>query len=190
MLESYAWSIYGIERGFGAVVRSARGLHRVYLPAYAPREIAADVERRYGAAAKRVARLDECDLLEKYFRGIEVDFSAFGLDLSGYGHFERRIYEEASKIPYGCAVSYGKLAERAGYPGAARAVGNAMRKNRLPIAVPCHRVIRAEGRLGGWSGPIGWKERLLAIEGIEIARARRWISDPRSEGANRGLKGE
>lgn len=166
---SFAWSIYKTKYGCGAAVESDRGLHRVLLPAYSALEVEAEIEERYGKVASRFARLAACDLLESYFRGTEVNFSAFALDLEGYGAFERRVYEEAAKIPFGAAISYNELATRAGYPGAARAVGNALRKNRLLIAVPCHRVIRADGGLGGWSGADGWKARLLEIEEIEIS---------------------
>ena len=67
-------------------------------------------------------------------------------------------------IPYGDTITYANLAEQCGCPRAARAVGNAMRKNSVPIVVPCHRVLKSDGGIGGWSGKPGWKERLLAME--------------------------
>jgi methylated-DNA-[protein]-cysteine S-methyltransferase len=85
--------------------------------------------------------------------------------------FHRRVYDVARTIPPGATLSYGNLAARLGQPGAARAVGQAMRRNPFPLVVPCHRVVASGGRIGGFSanGGIATKLRLLAIE----AQARR-----------------
>jgi methylated-DNA-[protein]-cysteine S-methyltransferase len=74
------------------------------------------------------------------------------------------------QIPYGRVVSYGCLAQQAGYPGASRAVGGAMAANPIPIIVPCHRVVAASGALTGYSGPGGivMKKNLLSLEGVEF----------------------
>ncbi|MBW6458062.1 MAG: MGMT family protein [FCB group bacterium] len=68
------------------------------------------------------------------------------------------------KIPFGASRTYTELASDIGIPGAARAVGNALSKNRIPILIPCHRVIRSDGHLGGYAGGIKIKEKLLQIE--------------------------
>jgi methylated-DNA-[protein]-cysteine S-methyltransferase len=84
--------------------------------------------------------------------------------------FPRAVYEVLHRdVPYGETVSYGELAEMAGKPGAARAVGNAMSRNPVPIVVPCHRVVAAGGRIGGY-GPsgVGTKRFLLALEGVQL----------------------
>ncbi len=88
----------------------------------------------------------------------------FKLDLSGRTIFEKKIYRALQKVPAGQVISYGELARRTGYPGAARAVGSAMRKNRLPIVIPCHRVIPATGGIGKYSAGKQWKRRLLEYE--------------------------
>jgi methylated-DNA-[protein]-cysteine S-methyltransferase len=90
------------------------------------------------------------------------------LDLSGYNEFQKRVYRALRRVPSGKTVSYGALAKRAGFPGAARAVGTAMKKNRLPIAIPCHRVIRGDGSLGQYGPGISWKRRLLEQEGAGL----------------------
>ena len=87
------------------------------------------------------------------------------LDLSGCTSFQRKVYAALRKVPAGKTVTYGELAKRAGYPGAARAVGTAMKLNCLPIVIPCHRVIRSDGSLGLYSQGIEWKRTLLACEG-------------------------
>ena len=94
------------------------------------------------------------------------------VDLSGYAvpapptRFARRVVAELRRVPRGETVSYKALAARAGSANAARAVGGVMRGNRVPLLVPCHRVVAAGGRLGGFSAPTGveLKKRLLALE--------------------------
>lgn len=80
--------------------------------------------------------------------------------------FRRRVLEELARITYGATVSYGELAARCGRPGAARAVGSAVARNPLPVVVPCHRVIRSDGSLGGYGGGRGRKRALLRLEGL------------------------
>jgi methylated-DNA-[protein]-cysteine S-methyltransferase len=88
------------------------------------------------------------------------------LALSAVDSFERRVYAAAREVLPGETVTYGRLAERIGAPGAARAVGRTLGRNRFPIVVPCHRLVAAGGRLGGFSAPSGTatKRRLLAAE--------------------------
>ena len=90
------------------------------------------------------------------------------LDLSGYTPFQRKVYALLRKVPVGKTVTYGDLAKRAGLPGAARAVGTAMKKNRLPIVIPCHRVIKSDGSLGFYSQGVAWKRMLLKCEGRAV----------------------
>lgn len=95
------------------------------------------------------------------------------LDLSGYTPFQLKVYAALRKVPAGKVVTYGELAKRAGYPGAARAVGTAMKKNRLPIVIPCHRVVPATGGLGEYSAGKCWKRWLLEHEGFFAQRTTR-----------------
>ncbi len=90
------------------------------------------------------------------------------LDFSGATKFQKRIYERLMGIPYGRIVSYGDIADEMGEPGAARAVGQAVGANPLPIIVPCHRVVRSDGKLGGYSGGLRQKVALLRIEGVDV----------------------
>ena len=113
--------------------------------------------------------------LEAYFAGERrtwtPDEAPLGhLDL---GSFQRAVYEALMSIPPGEVVSYGELAEMAGYPRAARAVGNAMAANPIPLVVPCHRVIRSDGTMGRYGNDPTWKERLLLHEGWEAPAALR-----------------
>jgi methylated-DNA-[protein]-cysteine S-methyltransferase len=101
--------------------------------------------------------------LEDYFAGLAPALD-LKLDLAEGSRFERRVWEVTRRVPYGAVVSYGMLASRLGIPGAARAVGNALGKNPVPIVVPCHRVIHGDLSIGGFSSGLRWKRFLLELE--------------------------
>jgi methylated-DNA-[protein]-cysteine S-methyltransferase len=109
--------------------------------------------------------------LAEYFAGQRRAFEV-PLDFSAWPPFTRKILEELRKVPYGATLTYGELAARAGCPRAARAVGRAMAANPLPIVIPCHRVVAADGRLGGYSGGDGLptKQWLLSFEQSNLRR--------------------
>ncbi len=101
-----------------------------------------------------------------YTEGAPKRFNRVRIDADTLTPFARRVMQACRNIPYGHSITYGGLAHRAGSPGAARAVGSVMAKNRFPLIVPCHRVVAAGGRLGGFSaaGGQGLKRRLLQME--------------------------
>ncbi|MCC7418665.1 MAG: MGMT family protein [Planctomycetaceae bacterium] len=103
--------------------------------------------------------------LEQFALGERVDFRKCPVELPAMTAFQKRIIEQTRRIPYGKTLSYSEVATRAGSPGAARAVGNVMRSNRIPLIIPCHRVVAACG-LGGYSAPQGLdlKRKLLELE--------------------------
>lgn len=102
--------------------------------------------------------------LEEYFAGSRQNFD-LPLDPSGTD-FQRRVWRALMDIPYGTAISYRELARRADCPRGYQAVGQANGRNPLPILIPCHRVIGADGTLGGYSGGLDRKRFLLDLEGI------------------------
>jgi methylated-DNA-[protein]-cysteine S-methyltransferase len=110
-------------------------------------------------------------LLDRYLRGTEVEFDV-ETDLSGLGVFTQKVLTELKKIPYGDVKSYGWLAKKLDYKGAARAVGQALKRNPIPIIIPCHRIIREDGSIGGFSMGLRIKERLLALEGVNLRGQR------------------
>ncbi len=89
-------------------------------------------------------------------------------DLTAGTEFQRGVWEQMTRIPMGQTLSYGEIAAALGKPGATRAVGNACGANPIPVLIPCHRVLAAQGKLGGFSSGIGWKRRLLACEGHSV----------------------
>jgi len=109
------------------------------------------------------------DAIIALLRGESRDLSFVELDMRHVPPFQRRVYEVARTIPPGSTLTYGEIAGRLGEPGAARDVGSALAQNPFPIVVPCHRVLAANGKLGGFSahGGVRTKLRLLGIEGVQ-----------------------
>jgi O-6-methylguanine DNA methyltransferase len=120
----------------------------------------------YELADEVLASNELAERLEDYAAGRPVDFSDVAIDVTHLTPFSRRVVKACRQIPWGETRSYAQLASTAGSPGAARAVGQVMARNRFPLVVPCHRVLAAGGRLGGFSAPDGtrMKKRLLALE--------------------------
>lgn len=111
-------------------------------------------------------RLDQARRqLDEYFEGRRTRFD-LPVDLSIARGFTRKVLRATARIPFGSVSTYREIAERAGSPRATRAAGNALGWNRLPIIVPCHRVVRTGGGLGGYGGGLRRKEFLLHLEGV------------------------
>lgn len=103
------------------------------------------------------------DEIVEYFCGQRRRFT-LDVDLTGVTEFQARVLEAVGDVPFGDRVSYGELARRIDRPRASRAVGSALGKNPVPIVVPCHRVVRSDGTLGGYTAGTGYKEQLLELE--------------------------
>jgi methylated-DNA-[protein]-cysteine S-methyltransferase len=112
------------------------------------------------------AALDEVRReLDQYFEGRRTQFE-IPIDWRLHDGFSRRVLRATARIPYGKVLTYGEVAAKAGSPRGHRAAGNALGSNRMPIVVPCHRVVRSGGKLGGYTGGIERKEYLLGLEGL------------------------
>jgi methylated-DNA-[protein]-cysteine S-methyltransferase len=109
------------------------------------------------------------DEIVALLRGERRDLAGIHLDFDGVPDFHRRVYEIARAIPPGKTLTYGEVATRLGTPGSAQAVGQALGRNPFPIVVPCHRVLAAGGKMGGFSAPggVNTKRRMLVIEGAQ-----------------------
>ena len=133
-----------------------RAVTGVALPGEVPAEKSA--ETRTPLLEKAAGQLLE------YFRG---ERKRFDLPLAPAGTaFQRKIWRELERIPFGTVVTYGEIAARAGIPKGARAVGQANHCNPIPVLIPCHRVVAAGGKLGGYGGGTALKIRLLELEGV------------------------
>jgi len=110
--------------------------------------------------------------LGAYFAGTLTDFTV-PVEMRGGSAFERAVWAEIAKIPYGEMLTYGEIATALGDPGAARAVGTACNHNPVPVIVPCHRVVGAGGKMVGFGGGIDRKRRLLELE-ARVALEQAW----------------
>ncbi len=104
--------------------------------------------------------------VQRYFRGEADSLRDIPVDLSDSTAFERRVYEATRQIPFGKVATYGQIAKAIGKPKAPRAVGQALGKNPIAIVIPCHRVVASDGSLGGFTGGLSWKRKLLRHEGV------------------------
>jgi methylated-DNA-[protein]-cysteine S-methyltransferase len=142
---------------------TARGLCRI---AYRPDEALVELADDFGARILRLTRRTDPIRreLDEYFAGRRRNFD-LALDLTPVAGFERSALDELARVPYGQVTTYGSLAAKIGRPKAARAVGGAMNRNPIPIVLPCHRVVGANGSLTGYGGGLDRKELLLRLEG-------------------------
>lgn len=171
-MDSAEYMLFETALGVCGIAWSEAGLTRVQLP---DRDAAATAARlaksakRAGGAVPAYAT-DAAELLADYAGGEDVEFSGVLLDFAGIAPFEATVYHALRRVGRGETVTYGTLAERAGSPGAAQAVGTAMARNPWPVVVPCHRVLAAGNKPGGFSAPGGLitKAKLLAMEGVYL----------------------
>ena len=146
-------------KGVFLLLFSDKGIDELFFPG-------SKVDQKYPQRSLPWPQLAED--LNRYLLGDEVDWSPYPLDCSGYRHFTDTLLKQVRLIGYGQVCSYREVAERAGSPLAWRAAGQALSINRHPIIVPCHRVVGSNGKLGGFSGPSGWKQMLLELEGRQF----------------------
>ena len=158
--------------GVCGIVWGDRGVVAVQLPEANEAAARARLGRDYPGARESAPPPDvECarDAIVALLRGEPRDLSFVELDMSRVAPFNQRVYEIARTIPPGSTLTYGEIAARLGEPGAARDVGAVLGQNPFSIVVPCHRVVAAGGKIGGFSarGGVQTKLRLLSIEGVQ-----------------------
>ena len=167
-LVDVAYELHDTPLGTLLLAATERGLCRIVYDADPEREL----DRLGRAFGLRVLRsplpVDPARRqLDEYFEQRRQVFD-LSLDLRLLADFNRRVLAELARVPYGEVVTYGQLAARAARPRAARAVGTVMNRNPLPIVLPCHRVIGANGKLVGYGGGLERKEALLRLEGAVL----------------------
>src|SRR5712664_2307883 len=152
-MTEHGFALFDTDIGRCGIAWGARGIIGVQLPDAGEARPPADVRR-------------VIDGIVSLLRGQASDLSAAALDMDGLPEFDRRVYEVARGIAPGATLSYGEIAARLGERGLARDVGQALGRNPLPLIVPCHRVLAANGKIGGFSasGGIATKLKMLAIE--------------------------
>jgi len=119
--------------------------------------------RKSGCCPSFVVELER--RLKAYFeKGRAIDLNGLPLDMTAFSPFQKSVWKATSRVPLGQTRSYSWIASRIGRPGASRAVGNALGRNLFSVVIPCHRIVAAGGRLGGYGGGLEMKRRLLAHE--------------------------
>jgi methylated-DNA-[protein]-cysteine S-methyltransferase len=168
------YHVFETAMGFCAIAWSDAGVARFQLPTKSA-EAAERLIRRHapsaepGAPAEDVAAVVES--ARRYFAGEEMDFSSVHVDLAGQDAFFAQIYDALRRVGWGRTTTYGALAKEVGAGReAARDVGEAMARNPAPLIIPCHRVLAAGGKIGGFSAPGGSKTkmRMLELEGVRL----------------------
>jgi methylated-DNA-[protein]-cysteine S-methyltransferase len=162
----YNYTIFKTSLGFMGAVASEKGLHMIILPRPSEAEIRTVLTEHYSVELARNERklAGFAKKIKSYLAGKKVPFKET-LDISGATPFEMRVWDTVYGIPYGEVRSYAWVAQQIGNPKEVQAVGQALKRNRLPIIIPCHRVISKSGDLGGFSGGVELKRKLLKIEG-------------------------
>ncbi len=158
-----------VDSPFGPLLLAStrRGLVRVGLPSQDADELLVDLATRVSPRVlESPAQLDTTRReLDRYFEGKLTEFD-LPLDWSLSRDFRRRVLRSIARIPYGQTRSYTEMARSAGNERAVRAAGSACGSNPIPVVVPCHRVLRSGGALGGYGGGLPMKEELLRLEGV------------------------
>ncbi len=176
MMSAQGFTLFKTAIGACGVVWNERGVVGVELPQARERETRARLTRRFPGAAEAPPPPDvrtAIDGMKALLAGEPADLTGVALDLENAPDFEQRVYEITRAIPPGETLTYGEIAIRLGEPGAAREVGRALGANPTPIIVPCHRVLGASGKVGGFSAPggVATKARMLSIENARTSAA-------------------
>ena len=170
---SHNFALFQTRIGAGGIAWSQRGVCGVQLPEVEAPRVRARMKRRFPGALEAPPSPDIEQAIARMvalLNGETSDLTNVRLDLQDVPPFDRDVYAVARSIPVGETLSYGDIARRLGNVRLARDVGQALGRNPFPIVVPCHRVIAADGRLGGFSarGGVTTKQRLLAIERANV----------------------
>jgi len=153
------------------LVNRSPKIERILLPCRNG-ELSAKIENKYyevNIVARSIPN-DAARRIIKMYAGEESGLSLSGLNLSKLTNFSAKVLRHASKIPRGKVATYAGLAKTLGSPHAARAVGTALANNPFPIVIPCHRVVRTDGSLGGFGGGLKMKRELLEKEGVILGK--------------------
>lgn len=142
------------------------GLTQTCLPAKNKEMVHKTLSRGFEVSYDPAYQKEVQEAVKEYFEGVCIDFGRVPVCLHGLTEFQNTVLNALRNITYGNTITYNALAQRAYFPNASRAVGRALAANPLPLIIPCHRVIRSDGSLGGFSaqGGIRIKQRLLTLE--------------------------
>jgi methylated-DNA-[protein]-cysteine S-methyltransferase len=162
MAQNLSYCIFSCSAGWIVILGSGKGLLRVTLPRPSEQSAQAFLDTSQAELSCNQFQ-DTVERFQAYYSGNKVDFSE-KVDFSGSTSFQREVWQAARSIPYGETRTYGWLAAAIDRPLAARAVGQALGRNPVPVIIPCHRIIAGDGSLGGFTGGLDIKRFLLDLE--------------------------
>ena len=174
MSEQQHYQVFETAAGFCAIAWNGTGITQFQLPSQTAEATGRNMRRRAPDAVPGTPPPDVAKVIaaaQRYFAGEQIDFSDVRLDLDGQDDYFRRIYEALRRVGWGQTTTYGALAKQLGAgPKAAQDVGQAMATNPVPLIIPCHRVLAAGGKVGGFSAPGGsaTKVKMLELEGVRL----------------------
>lgn len=172
MQKSTRYAILKTKWGYFGLVGTENALWRTHLPGPRPDQIESRLLKNMPPAQRdRTFFRHVQEQVVAYFEGVHVDFGRdIPLALDGLSPFIRSVLLACRDVSFGQVRTYSELAEKVAQPAAARAVGTALAKNPLPLLIPCHRIVRTDGKLSGFSAPGGkrLKARLLTHEGATL----------------------
>ena len=183
-LVGHRFWVIGTEWGaFGAVASTSGRIAATFLP-QAEKSLRRLIRQAFPLAVESQTPPPLRRQVEHYFHGQETSFNV-EIDLGGQTEFRRGVLESCRRVPFGKTCSYADLARAVGNPAATRAVGSAMAHNPLPLIIPCHRVLRSDGSLGGFSSPRGTSQkfRMLLLENPSFRIISRSRGDARRNAA-------
>ncbi len=173
-----SYSIFNTSFGLCGIVCSKKGVVRFILPGMVKSELKKEIAylKLKAQSSKLEGRNRSLDLLargkrqdeieyaiKRYFDGERIDFN-FPLDLSYSTTFQKKVFKITKTIPYGEVKTYNWVAKKIGLPHASRAIGGALSRNPIPLLIPCHRVVREDGKMGGFTAPGGVDLKMKMIE--------------------------
>ena len=173
---AHSFALFETPIGLCGIVWNSRGVTGLQLPEATAERMRARIRRRWSditESAPSPAVQRAIDRILALLQGEAVDLGDIVLDLEAAPDFHRRVYEVARTIPPGQTMTYGEIARKLGVPHESREVGQALGRNPVAIIVPCHRVLGADGKMGGFSanGGVATKRRVLEIEGAAAVSA-------------------
>ncbi|MGQ2970370.1 MAG: methylated-DNA--[protein]-cysteine S-methyltransferase [Allorhizobium sp.] len=174
MATNHAFAVFETKSGTCAIAWTDAGICGFHLPGDEPEQAERAIRRRFTGAERASPTADIAVVIDRvrgYFEGERSDFSDLPLDLSAQTELFRQIYLATRRLGWGSTTTYGGLAGALELgPAGAWTIGQAMAKNPIPLIIPCHRVLAAGRKIGGFSAPGGSdsKQRMLELEGVEL----------------------
>jgi len=164
-----SYSIFKTNIGWCGMVNFKKRALRILIGYPKRKQLLKQILDEFGDnAIKAPAAGEIIEKIKRYLSGERVFFNC-AIDWSSLSPFQLKVFKVAMKVPYGAVETYGNLAQKVGCPNGSRAVGRALSRNPYPLLIPCHRIVRGDGKLGGFSagGGVQLKKRLLELEGVD-----------------------